>query len=271
MISFDTEDIPINSNKIKSLFHLSMALVMIWGGLEIDAMLKAYGLPNFHDQTSSMTTVILLMPIYYKSLNIGHKASDLIHASRLIFVAGTALTCIISLAYIGFIHIAPHYMFDNDFQILNMHGIFGFHDLRFKNHPQILFFTQALIVAPLWEELFRGNAQKGLSLILGDNISLVLVAIVFSFIHKSSAIVTFPAFLALGYLVKLNYSWGERVIVHSMINLAFILNLLTFSFGGSELNSRAAMAFSVSLQFILFLYLTLRFYKQFMKKQEINM
>lgn len=240
------------NEKIIKIYYLAVATLMIWGGLQINSILKRYGVPNFHEQAQSMIMVMILWPLFYKDFNFKHHLSDATISLGMMFVSGTTLTCLVTLFYCLFIKYIPHDLFHNHIQVLSMPGIFTFSDLKFKHHPAILFYSQALLVAPLWEELFRGNAQKGLTLLVGENSSLVIVAAAFAYIHKGSVIVTLPGFLVLGYLVKHKYSWGERALIHSASNGLVMLNLLTLSFGGSELHGKFWIITSVSCQLILF-------------------
>lgn len=255
-----------HNGKIKKIYNLSIAALMIWGGLQINLLLKKYGVPNFHEQAQSMIMVMLLLPLCYKDFKFKHHAYDTVNALSIMFVSGTILTCLVTLLYCLLIKYIPHNLFHNHIQVLSMPGRFKFSDLKFKHHTAILFFSQALLVAPVWEELFRGNAQKGLSLFVGENASLVIVAITFAYIHKGSVIVTLPAFLILGYLVKHKYSWGERALIHSASNGLVILNLLTFSFGGSELHGKVWIIASVSCQLVLFTLLACWLLPKFKKR-----
>lgn len=228
---------------------------MMCFGLWLNTVWPRIGMPNYAGVTTNLVTVAVMLPFVWNQLRVGH-IRNLLLLILAIRCADGAVLGSVSIAYLWgqaghvWFHVSPTVEMMGKFSGTTPNEVLQFISAgELFSAGSALWLIQACVSAPLWEELLRGYAHRALAVLhLPAWMCVLAIAFWFCIIHKGFAISTFPGFIILGLMVERGYNWGQRAMVHAVINALTVVDSITVYLGGTRLDSYAGMFTSLGLQ-----------------------
>ena len=248
-------------NVLNALLRPWLAVIlMMCFGLWLNAIWPTLGIPNHAGITTNLVTVVIMLPFVWNRSHVRHWRELLLWMLVMQCMNGV-LVGAKSIAYLW--GQADHVSFHVSSLVEVVGTYTGVRPSELEHFvtsgqllsiPTLLWFIQACVSAPLWEELFRGYAHRALKVVhFPVWLRVFLVAFWFAIIHKGSMISAFPGFILLGLLVERGYSWPQRALFHATANALTLVDALTIYLGGTRLDSYVGMFMSLGSQVVLLL------------------